>query len=44
MNGRTRPFDETKCMSFLIKDDEFLEKYNKIRNKVSNSIKKRIRF
>ena len=22
--------DETECMSFLIKDKEFLEKYNKI--------------
>ena len=28
------------CMSFLIKDDELLEKYNEIWKKVSNSIKK----
>ena len=27
-------------MSFLIKDDELLEKYNEIREKVKNSIKK----
>ena len=33
-------FDETKCMSFLIKNDELLEKYNEIWEKVSNSIKK----
>ena len=32
-------FDETKQMSFLIKNDEFLEKYE-IWEKVSNSIKK----
>ena len=25
-----RDFDETEYMSFLIKDDELLEKYNKI--------------
>ena len=25
-----RDFDETKYMSFLIKDDELLEKYNEI--------------
>ena len=34
-------FDETKYMSFLIKDDELLGKYNKILEKVSNSIEKR---
>ena len=33
-------FHETKYMSFLIKDDEVLEKYNKISDKGSNSIKK----
>ena len=27
-------------MTFLIKDDEFIKKYNKIWDKVSNSIKK----
>ena len=31
--------DETKYMSFLIKDDELLEKYNGIWEKVENSIK-----
>ena len=35
-----RDFDETKCKSFLIKDDELLEKYNEICEKVSNSIKR----
>ena len=33
-------FTETKFMSFLIRDSKFLEKYNKIWDKVSNSIKK----
>ena len=33
-------FDETKLMSFLIKEEKFLEKYNEIREKFSNSIKK----
>ena len=28
MNGYWRDFDETKYMSFLIKDNELLEKYN----------------
>ena len=40
MSGYTNRFNETKYMSFLIKDDQFLEKYNKIRVKVSSSIKK----
>ena len=35
-----RDFDETKCMSFLIKDDKLLEKYNAIWEKVNNCIKK----
>ena len=29
MSAYRRDFDETKCMSFLIKDDELLEKFNK---------------
>ena len=33
-------YDETKYMSFLINDDELLEKYNEIWEKVKNSIKK----
>ena len=36
-----RGFHETKYISFSIKGDEFLEKYNKIWHKVSNSMKKR---
>ena len=35
-----RDFDETNYMSFLIKNDELLEKCNKIWKKVSNSMKK----
>ena len=27
-------FDEVKCISFLIKDDELLEKYNEVREKI----------
>ena len=33
-------FGETKYMFFLIKNDELLENYNKIWEKVENSIKK----
>ena len=40
MSAYRRDFDETKYMSFLIKDDELLEKYNEIWEKVKNSIKK----
>ena len=39
-SGYRKKFYETKYMSFLIKDDELLEAYNKIWDKVSNSIKK----
>ena len=39
MSAYRRDFDETKYMSFLIKDDELLEKYNEIWEKVKNSIK-----
>ena len=35
-----KSFDESKYMSFLIKDDKFLEKCN-ISDKVSNSINKK---
>ena len=34
-----KDFDETKFMSFLIKDDELLEKYNEIWEKVKDSLK-----
>ena len=30
MSSYRRDFDETKYISFLIKDDELLEKYNEI--------------
>ena len=39
MSAYRRDFDETKYMSFLIKDDE-LEKYNEILEKIKNSMKK----
>ena len=32
--------DETECLSFFIKGDEFLKKKKKIWGEVSNSIKK----
>ena len=35
-----RSLDETKFMSFLIKNDDLLEKYNEIWNKFNNTIKK----
>ena len=35
-----RDFDKIKCMSFLIKDEKLLEKYNGIWKNVSNIIKK----
>ena len=40
MSAYRRDFDETKYISFLIKDDELLEKYNRIWDKVTNSMKK----
>ena len=40
MSAYRRDFDETKYMSFLTKNDELLEKYNEIWDKVSNTIKK----
>ena len=36
-----RNFDETNYMSFLIKDNQLLEKYNGIWDKVDNVIKKK---
>ena len=41
MSAYRRDFDETKYMSLLIKDDDLLEKYNEIWEKVKNSIKKK---
>ena len=40
MSACRRDFKETKCMYFLIKDCESLEKENWILEKVTNSIKK----
>ena len=37
-----RDFDKTKCMYFLINDENFFAKYNEIWEKVSNIIKKKI--
>ena len=40
MSAYRRDSDESKYMSFLIKDDELLEKYDEIWEKLKNSIKK----
>ena len=40
MSTYTRNFDETRYMSFLIKDNELLEKYHEIWDKVSKTIQK----
>ena len=40
MSAYWRDFDETKYISFLIKVDELLEKYNEIWEKVNNNSKK----
>ena len=40
MSEYRRNFNETKHVSFLIKDDEFSAKYDEIWDKISNSIKK----
>ena len=40
MSTYRRDFDKTKCMSFLIKDEKLLEKYNEIWKKVSSITKK----
>ena len=40
MRAYSRDFAGNKYMSFLIKNDEILEKYNEIWNNVSNAIKK----
>ena len=39
MSAYRRDFDETKYMSFLIKDNELLEKYKDIGKKISKSNK-----
>ena len=40
MSAYIRDLDETKYMSFFLKDNDSLEKYNEIWDKVSNIIKK----
>ena len=40
MSANWRDFDETKYISSSIKDDELLEKYDKIWEKVKNGVKK----
>ena len=40
MDGYVKCFNETKYMLFWIKDDQMLEKDNKIWEKVGNCIKK----
>ena len=40
MSAFRRDFDETKYLSSLIRNDELLEKYNGIWDKVNNTIKK----
>ena len=37
MNAYRKGFDETRYMSLLIKDDEFLKRYHKIWKKVKNT-------
>ena len=39
MSAYRRDFDKTKYKSFLIKDNELLEKYNELWKKVRNNIK-----
>lgn len=38
MKRYVKCFDETKCVPFLIKDEELLKVYNKLGNNVSNLI------
>ena len=40
MSAYRKNFDKTKCMSFLIKDEKLLKKYNEILKKISNIFKK----
>ena len=40
MSAYRKDFDETKCTSFLIKNDKLLEKHNEIWGKVRNSVKR----
>ena len=40
MSAYRKDFNETKFISFLIKDDQWLERYNENWEKVKNSLKK----
>ena len=40
MSAYRKDFDETKCMSFSKRDDELLEKYNEVWEKVKDSLKR----
>ena len=42
MSAYRRDFDRTKCMSFLIKDEKLLEKFDKIWNKSKQDNRKRV--
>ena len=42
MNAYRKDFDETKHISFFKKDDELLEKYNDIWEKVKNNLRKEL--
>ena len=42
MTEYRKDFGESKYISFLIKDDELLEKYNEIQKKVKNSLKEEL--
>ena len=42
MTEYRKVFDETKYIYFLIKDDELLEQYNEIWEKLKNSLKKEL--
>ena len=42
MNAYRKDFDETKHLSFFKKDDELLEKYNDIWEKVKNNLRKEL--
>ena len=42
MNAYRKDFDKTKCMSFLIKDENLLEKYNEIWKKSTILSKKNL--
>ena len=37
-----KDFDDTRYISFLVKDNELLKKYNKIWKKLKNSVKKNL--